>query len=312
MNDQTLYRLADSTAAEALVDHWVAWPHTFSPVPYSLHMLNYQKKNLTSYVQNPEIHVKSSANPKLLGGPFVNIPLDRAAEVACMLERMDSEHGVSLQMAQDLIAFQNLLDSEANGQTLEPYYAMLPESLRGYVELLYGYNNRPIVRCIESLFYKSPHYKKQLQSLRLFTQTHDRARAYYMSTPRLPTDDSVEWAMPFAQAEIDELFKLDSLPQPLAYIREVLGLDSSDDQKLINLLTDQPLRNAEAWQGRGVRVRYLGHASVLIEYQGVAILIDPFIAIQPSEGGIDRYSFQDFPPHIDYVLDLLRPCKSIA
>ena len=129
MIDKTLYRLADSTAVEALVDHWVAWPHTFSPVPYSLHMLNYQKKNLASYLKNPEIHVKSSANPKLLGGAFVNIPVERKAEVAKMLERMDSEHGGNLQMAQDLIDFQNLLDREAAGQSLEPYYAMLPESM---------------------------------------------------------------------------------------------------------------------------------------------------------------------------------------
>ncbi|WP_367156100.1 MBL fold metallo-hydrolase [Methylomonas sp. HYX-M1] len=302
MNHKLIYRLADSTAVEALVDKWVAWPHTFSPVPYSLHMLNYQKKNLSSYLQKPGIHVESSANPKLLGGPFVNVPVERTAEIEQMLERMDKEHGATQQMAQDLIAFQNLLDKEATGQSLEPYYAVLPESLRGFIELLYDYNNRPIVRCIESLFYKSTHYKKHLQSLHLFTQTHDRARAYYMSTPRLPTDDSIEWTIPFARTEIDELFKLDNQPQPLSYIRELLGLDAGDDKKLISLLTDRPPYMAEKWQGSGIRVRYFGHACVLIEYNDVAILIDPFIAIQPSQGGIERYTFQDLPPYIDYVL----------
>jgi len=302
MNHNTLYRLADSTAAEALVDGWVAWPHTFAPVPSSLHRLNYQKKNLTSYLQNPQIHVKSSANPKLLGGPFVNVPADRVEEVAQMLARIETEHGDSLQMARDLLDFQNLLDQEANGQSLEPYYRQLPESLRGYVELLYDYNNRPIVRCIESLFYKSRHYKKHLQSLRLFTQTHDRMRAYYMSTPRLPDDDSIAWHIPFSENTIDELFKLDSQPQPLPYIREVLGLDAADDHKLTRLLTDKPPRQNEPWQGPGARVRYLGHACVLVEYNGVSILVDPFLAVNPSEGGIDRYSFQDLPPHIDYVL----------
>ncbi|MGZ5050159.1 MAG: MBL fold metallo-hydrolase [Methylobacter sp.] len=302
MNEKKLYRLAESTAVEALVDNWVAWPHTFSPVPYSLHMLNYQKKTLGSYLQSPGIHVKSSANPKLLGGPFVNIPAERATDVAKMLERMDGEHGGNLQMAQDLIDFQNLLDREATGQSLEPYYAMLPESLQGCVELLYDYNCRPIVRCIESLFYQSPYYKKRLQSLRLFTQTHDRARPYYMSTPRLPTDDSIEWTIPFAEAKIDELFKLDSQPQTLAYIRELLRLDAGDDKKLLGLLTEQAAQTPEAWQGSGVRIRYLGHACVLIEYNGAAILIDPFIAVQPSQGGIERYSFADLPAHIDYVL----------
>lgn len=302
MNDQICYRLADSTAVEALVDNWVAWPHTFSPVPCSLHRLNYQKKNLSSYVQNPDIHVKSSANTKLLGGPFVNVPVERLADIAELLARMDLEHADSLQMARDLIDFQNLLDNEALGQSLEPYYQAMPDSLRGFVELIYGYHNRPIVRCIESLFYKSPHYKKKLQSLHLFTQTHDRSRAYYMSTPRLQDDESIRWNIPFSESSIDELFKLDHQPKPLGRIRELLGLDSADDGKLIPLLTESPPRSPEPWRGLGVRIRYLGHASVLIEYLGVSILIDPFIPVRPSQGGIDRYSFQDLPPHIDYVL----------
>ncbi|TAL54244.1 MAG: MBL fold metallo-hydrolase, partial [Methylovulum sp.] len=289
MNNPSLYRLADSTAVEALVDHWVAWPHTFSPVPYSLHMLNYQKKTLASYLQNPEIHVKSSANPKLLGGPFVNIPVHRSGEVAQLLSRIENEHSPELQLAQDLTDFQNLLDNEALGQSLEPYYEKLPESLKGRVELLYDYNSRPIVRCIESLFYQSPHYKKHLQSLRLFSQTHDRARPYYMSTPRLPEQDTVEWNIPFAKAEIDELFKLDSQAQPLGFIRELLGLDAADDGKLMTLLTEQAPKPSQAWLGEGVRIRYLGHASVLVEHKGIAILIDPFIPVQPSQGGISRY-----------------------
>jgi L-ascorbate metabolism protein UlaG (beta-lactamase superfamily) len=302
MNNQKLYRLADATVAEALVDGWVAWPHTFSPVVYCLHLLNYQKKTLASYLQNPSLHLKSSNNPKLLGGAFVNIPLERQTEIQRMLERLDAEHVDELRLAQDLIDFQNFLDKDAAGQSLDDYYQIIPDSLRGYVELLYDYHSRPIVRCIESLFYQSNHYKKNLQSLHLFTQTHDRMRAYYMSTPRLPAPNTVEWTLPFDRTEIDELFKLDSQPQSLEHIRAILGLTSSDDQKLLPLLTDQPIREPDIWQGRGVRIRYYGHASVLIEFNGVSILIDPFLAVRPSRGGIERYTFQDLPPKIDYVL----------
>ena len=302
MNNETLYRLADSTAVEALVDNWVAWPHTFSPVPYSLHMLNYQKKTISSYLKNPAIHVQASSNPKLLGGAFVNIPVERASEIEQMLASMDSDHADNLRLAQDLIDFQNLLDTEAQGQSLESYYEVMPDSLKGYVELLYDYNSRPIVRCIESLFYKSPYYKKQLQSLHLFTQNHDRERDYYMSTPRLAEPDTITWQIPFSDLAIDELFKLDLQPQSLATIRELLDLHFTDDEKLLTLLTDQPPKVRETWQGKDLRIRYLGHASVLLEFNGIAILIDPFIAVQPSEGGIDRYTFQDLPAKIDYVL----------
>lgn len=302
MNNQTLYRLADATVAEALVDSWVAWPHTFSPVTYSLHLFNYQKKTLASYLQNPALHIQSSNNPKLLGGAFVNVPAERRAEIQRLFERMESEHGAELTLAQELIDFQNFLDKEAVGQSLNGYYQSLPDSLKGYVELLYDYHSHPMVRCIESLFYHSPYYKKQLQSLHLFSQTHDRMRAYYMSTPRLPDQDSIEWSIPFAEAALDELFKLESQPKPLGFIRELLGLTATDDPKLLPLLTSQPAKLTENWQGQGVRIRYFGHASVLVEFAGIAILIDPFLAVQPSQGGIDRFAFQDLPPKIDYVL----------
>lgn len=302
MTAETLYCLADTTAVEALVDSWVAWPHTFSPVVYSLHLLNYQKKTLSSYVQNPELHLKSSANPKLLGGAFVNIPMAQQDAVKDLLARIDSEHSDDLKLAQDLIQVQNMLDSEAVGQSLEPYYAQLPDSLKGRVELLYDYHSHPIVRCIEPLFYHSSYYKPHLQALRLFAQTHDRARAYYMSTPRLPDASSITWQKPFASPELDDLFKLDSTPQPLDTIRRLLGVSPDQDPLLLSLLSARQPAPVPAWQGPGIRLRYFGHACVLLETNGVAILIDPFIAVRPSWGGIERYSFQDLPPHIDYVL----------
>lgn len=302
MTKNATYRLADSTAVEALIDRWVAWPHTFSPVVYCLHLLNYQKKTLASYVQNPALHVKSSGNPKLLGGPFVNIPIDRAPEVAQMLARLEEEHSDDLALASDLIAFQNLLDAEAKGQTLEPYYEKIPASLRGYVELLYDYNCRPIVRCIENLVYKSTHYKKHLQSLHMFTQKHDRARSNYMNTPRMPGPEAIELAIPFASPEVDELYKLDIQAKPLGYIRELLGVGREDEAMLKTFMDERPVKLPDAWQGSGVRIRYFGHACVLVEFGGISILIDPFIPVQPSEGGIERYSFQDLPVRIDYVL----------
>jgi len=302
MSAQPLYRLADSTAAEALVDGWVAWPHTFSPVVYCLHQLNYQKKTLASYVQNPAMHIKSSSNPKLLGGAFVNIPIERSSDIQKMLERLEIDHQDDLTFAQALMDFQNLLDKEASGHTLNDYYAKLPECLRGYVELLYDYNSRPIVRCIENLLYRSNHFKKHLQSLHLFIQSHDRMRAYYMSTPRLPEQNTIEWDIPFDNSAIDELFKLDNQPRPLKYIRELLGLGASDDNKLLAFLTDQPPKQSNVWQGKGIRVRYYGHASALVEFNGKTILIDPFLSVSPSEGGIERFTFQDLPPKIDYVL----------
>lgn len=41
------------------------------------------------------------------------------------------------------------------------------------------------------------------------------------------------------------------------------------------------------------------HACVLIEWHGVSILPDPFI---PEQGEIERFTFKNLPPRIDYVL----------
>jgi L-ascorbate metabolism protein UlaG (beta-lactamase superfamily) len=50
-----------------------------------------------------------------------------------------------------------------------------------------------------------------------------------------------------------------------------------------------------------MRIRYFGHASLLIESNGVSIMTDPSLGYETG-GGIDRFSFRDLPESIDYVL----------
>jgi L-ascorbate metabolism protein UlaG (beta-lactamase superfamily) len=50
-----------------------------------------------------------------------------------------------------------------------------------------------------------------------------------------------------------------------------------------------------------VRIRYFGHACVLIESRKVNVLLDPVISYK-SNGGIERYTYADLPDKIDYVL----------
>src|SRR5262249_23976522 len=107
-----------------------------------------------------------------------------------------------------------------------------PEPLRGYVELAYDYYNHPILKLFESLLFKSPYYKKEIQSLRIFNQLRDDSRRFFLSTPRLDEEDQIDWAVPFDSSAVDELFKLDVIPRPVGHISEVLGL-KSDDQALL-------------------------------------------------------------------------------
>lgn len=296
------YRLADSTVIEPLVNRWSAWAHLIGPATASLHLMNYQLAALQSYLEDPAFHCAASRDPQLIGGPFIDIPVERASEVEQFLNETKAAMGDNLKFAAALTRFHNWVSEEATGQSLEPYYRELPDELRGYVELIYDYNNRPNIRLMEGLLYRSKYYKEQLQSLRLSRLARDSERLFFMSTPRLSQADSIDFPIPFRDGLVDELFRLDLEPQPLEKIREILGLRASDDARLLPLLSEQPGSVAERWNDSVVRVKYFGHACVLIEWNGIAILTDAYVGAVPAEGGVSRFSYGDLPEKIDYIL----------
>lgn len=302
MSDTTLYRLNESTVAEPLVNMWGAWSHLISPAPLSLHIKNYQLKVLESYLEDPNSHVEICKQPSMRSGPFVDIPEHRASEVAELLAQMKTRQKNNIEFAQTLIAFHNFLVEDASGQSLDPYYEKLPSALKGHVELVYDYYNRPTVRCLESLLYESRYYSKELQTLRLFTHKSDASRPFIMSTPRLLEAGQIDWRVSFDNERIDDFCKLDTAHQPLGYIRELLGLRREHDDKLIPLLSRSQFSKRKKWEGTGVRAQYIGHACVLIEWEGKTILTDPFIGASPIQGGINRVRYDELPERIDFAL----------
>src|SRR5215831_1233437 len=302
MGEKLRYRLAEATVVEPLVNQWSAWAQLISPLPASLHLVNFQLLALSSYLEDPPAHVRASRDPDLIGGPFVDIPAERADEIKDLLAATRERQQLNIELAKAATDFQNWLADEAQGQSLEPYYQMVPAALRGYVELTYDYYNHPIVRFFESLLYESRYYDKELQSLRLWRLPHDSARPFFMSTPRLLKADDINWRVSFDDAQVDELFKLDSRPQPLGHIKDLLGISQRDEGKLTSLLAAAEERPAEMTGDEGIRIRYFGHACILIEWKGTTILSDPFIGVTPPQGGMARYSYQDLPRKIDFVL----------
>src|SRR5262249_17338629 len=45
-----------------------------------------------------------------------------------------------------------------------------------------------------------------------------------------------------------------------------------------------------------------GHACVLVEWNGVSILTDPWIGVTPLHGGLERLTYRDLPAKIDFAL----------
>jgi len=302
MRNEQVYQLADSAVIEPLVNHWSAWAHLISPAPASLHLLNYQVKTLLSYLENPEYHFNASHDPNLIGGRFIDVDPSRAPEVEELLKQTLRKQKRNLEFATALLEFSNLLINDAKGQSLESYYQKLPPELRGYVELVYDYYDRPALRFMEGLLYESKYYNQGLQSLRISRLEKDNARRFFMSTPRLMEPGQIDWVIPFEDASVDDFFQLDVEAQPLDRILETLGLSRKNEKDVLPFLAAGSRSLPESWKQDEIRIKYFGHACVLIEWNGVAILTDPYIGVIPQGGGDARLSYHDLPEKIDYAL----------
>ncbi len=301
MSSQTTYRLADSTVVEPLINQWAVWSDLIAPAPYSMHLRHYQIKTLSSYMENPEIHIKACQNPRLVGGPFVDAPLERADEVRALLGSMQRQYS-NLELAKAITEAYECLAHEAKGQSLEPFYERLSECLRGYTELVYDYYNHPILRLMEGLLYASPYYNRILQSLRFFMVQRDNSRPFFLSTPHLLNEDEIDWRVSFESPEIDELFRIELSPRPLGHIREVLELGQRQEEALLPFLSSEHNMPLEPWREPKLRIRYLGHACVLVEWNGISIMTDPWVGVMPRDGGLERITYRELPKKIDFAL----------
>jgi L-ascorbate metabolism protein UlaG (beta-lactamase superfamily) len=298
MSSSLKYLRAD-VALEPLYNQWYAWWYLIPPQTAPMFVAQLHLRIMQSFVAAPDIHVAALKNPALAGGPFINYPAERVGEVKQLLERTAKEEVASLRFVEALAELEKLLLA-SNGHSLESLYPKLPDILRGYVELTYDLNNRASARFIEPLLYRSPHHREASQSMVLRRIEAD-ARPYIFSTPRLDASGGLHVRLPFRHAAVDALFAMRLAPGPIEPVREALGLDEAEAEVFATFFTDEPPRPAPRYDGAGVRMRYFGHACLLIESRHVSILTDPVVSYDfPSE--LPRYTHSDLPDRIDYVL----------
>src|SRR5205085_7580529 len=68
-----------------------------------------------------------------------------------------------------------------------------------------------------------------------------------------------------------------------------------------SFFTEEEPAEPAKYTGEGIRIRYFGHACVLLETKGLSILMDPALSYS-YDNGIERYTYRDLPEVIDYVL----------
>lgn len=299
MKGTPLY-LRPNIVAEPLVDGWYAWAHLIPPATAARNVTERHLKIMDSYIAAPESHQMAVKSPAMAGGPFMDFEHDRTKDVKLLRDRTIRDRSKLIELSGAIASLDSLLREKAKGYSLESLYAEVPACLDGYVELNYDLNNQPSFRLIEPLLYNSDLYDDSLQSVMLSEIAGDD-RPFVMSTPRLEKGNALQLNIPFASEAYDKLFRMKTEPNSFDEIREALNLNDEDATQLRSFLTPERPRPYDKYRGSAARWRYFGHACILLETGGMSVLLDPVLSYT-YENGISRYTYEDLPEVIDFVL----------
>jgi L-ascorbate metabolism protein UlaG (beta-lactamase superfamily) len=298
MSDELRY-LRPDVIIEPLVDRFYAWAHTVAPVQAAMNLAFVQIPLLESYLQSPQVHINASVNPELRGGLFVNVEGARSGEIRDLVASIKHDRAEMLDFAAAIAEAEDLVRQSATGFDLTPLYPKLPPALSGLVELAYDTSNQPAIRYIEPLAYESSLYTEDRQSVQLSLETGVE-RPFILSTPRLSSPDALDLHIPFRHPGLEELFRSRVHGTTLSRLREMLELGEDETAALSRLLAAEPDLAADRHIDSGSRIRYFGHACLLMQTPEAAIITDPWVSSDAS--ATDRFTYRDLPDHIDLVL----------
>jgi L-ascorbate metabolism protein UlaG (beta-lactamase superfamily) len=256
---------------------------------------------MNSYIQSPKIHAAAVSNPKMRGGPFMDYNGERVEEIKKLSSETKMRQARLIELAEAITELDKMLRNSAKGFSLEVLYEKVPEVLKGYVELTYDLNNNPSFRFFEPLLYKSEFYNKDSQSIALWITNNDE-RAFCLSTPRLDEPNVLHLNIAFDHLGIDALSKMKREAGSVDSIANILGVQDKDKEIFRSFFTEKEHPKYRKYDGPNVRMRYFGHACILIETKKISILVDPLISYYGYESSVAHFSDIDIPDIIDYVL----------
>jgi L-ascorbate metabolism protein UlaG (beta-lactamase superfamily) len=254
---------------------------------------------LEAYLQSPQDHIAAASNPAFRGGYFVGIEEGRSSEVSSLVASIKRDRGTMLALAAAIAEGEELLRQNATGFDLTPLYPKLPSALNGLAELAYDTSNQPSIRFLEPLAYSSAAYDEGRQSVQL-SLDQGTDRPFILSTPRLPSPDALDLPVMFRHPGLEQLVRSRIQATSVGRLREALELDDAQAARLDLLLDTRPSLAPDRNVDAGGRIRYFGHACLVLQTPQAAIVTDPFISTYNKRG--DRYTLDDLPDHIDTVL----------
>lgn len=294
--------LKSTIKAEPIIWNWYAWSYLIPPATAACNIVGRHLKIMNSYLLAPQAHVQAVNNPKLLGGPFIDLNGEKLEEIAALIDKTKADCSALIEFENGLKESDNIIKNEALGGSLSDFYNRLPDSVGGLVELVYDLNNNPSLRLIEPLIYNK-YYSNSFQAIDL-SETFTDFRPFALSTPCLEDENKIRLGVPFEDTRLDILFSTKSKPRKLSELIDIFDIAPSKQKQFSSLFTDTPpefSKDRNFNQEGGVRVRYLGHACILLETKDLSILIDPVISY-PVQSPMQRYTFNDLPDHLDYLV----------
>jgi len=295
-SNELLY-LKEEVYFEPLFNHWYAWSYLIPPVTAARYMVSTHKRVMNSFIKNYKLHILA-----VNGSDFLDCREDQVEDIKKLVEEIDTKHSSYVELSNAIKELDDILRNHTSGVSIESIYEKIPKPLEGLVELVMDMEHNPSYRLLESLVYRSEHYKPELQSVSFGSLSKIDERPFSLSTPRLPDENHIQLQLDFNSPVLDEILRSRDEPISAARVSEIFstvktegGLDYRE------LFSTNKSEYKYEPVSEGVRLQYTGHAGLMLETPDVAIMVDPIVASRDSSNANEVLSFAQLPPKIDYV-----------
>jgi len=300
IDQRDLVYLRPNVKLELLTGRWYTWPHLLSPIQYALNLAFRQIPMIEAYLADPQSHANIMNDSDLKSAPILHVDTENADYLTSLLTRLQQDCSPAIRFANDISNLDRAIVGQRTAGSLEHIYATLPDSLRGLVEVTRDHCNQPALRIYEELMFGDCVDSAPQQEISL-TTLPDKERPFFLNTPRLLDTARFDIRIPFRDSRYDMLITSRRHPVSFECLCNTLNINHISRNHFREFFTHKPpIRRAEPPCNSSFRLRYFGHACVLLETPDISILVDPMTTWDPhNEDG--HLKFDDFPDRIDYV-----------
>lgn len=296
------YYLRENVYIEPLINHWYAWPYLIPPATLSRHITNTHRRIMTSFVNNAELHALASKEDQLSGGEFLDRTKDEVPKIRTLIAEIGELCSDLIRLSEAITQLEALLREHTTGLSIEPLYKLVPQALKGLVELHFDTEHRATYRFIEPLIYHSDFYKPSLQTISLGMLPPEGDRPFVLSTPRIVDDDHLQLKIDFNHPAFDRIACAREKPIDEQELMELVRtLDQSGGTPMQKFFTESAPSVNYTPVDSCARLSYLGHAGFLVDTGRLAVLVDPVITARSEFIADEVISFSELPPKIDFI-----------